>query len=81
MDAVWASCHYYKSPGRKRSIVNDPIYTVTYFLETELSVGDLNEILPPLWLTGSRQPAAQLQLQSPWTTISPSLTGWSYNSS
>lgn len=46
-----------------RRIVGNPIHDVTRFLEVELFLGSLGEMLPRLWFAGAKRPATQLHLQ------------------
>lgn len=63
-DTLPASYHYYERTGRrKRRIVGSPIRDVTHFLERELSLGYLGEMLPHLRFAGLRHPPTQLHLQ------------------
>ncbi|KAL8303426.1 hypothetical protein RB600_007057 [Gaeumannomyces tritici] len=63
VDALPASYHYYESTRRKRRIVGNPAHDVAHFLETELCLGILGEMLPHFWFAGSKHPAKQLHLQ------------------
>ncbi|KAM0424168.1 hypothetical protein ACHAPT_010537 [Fusarium lateritium] len=64
-DALPASYHYYEALGRRRQrhIVAIPAKAVPDFLDTELSLGELGEMLGYLWLAGSKHPATQLHFQ------------------
>ncbi|KAK2594839.1 hypothetical protein QQS21_007467 [Conoideocrella luteorostrata] len=59
-----ASYHLNKNPGTKRHrAVADPCENITDFLETELSLGALDDMQRHLWFAGSRRPAVQLHFQ------------------
>jgi hypothetical protein len=61
-DALPAIYHYHESLGKKeqRRLVANPAKSVTGFLDTELSLGGLDEMLEYLWFAGSKHPATQL---------------------
>jgi hypothetical protein len=64
-DALPAVYHYHESLGKKeqRRLVANPAKSVTGFLDTEPSLGDLEQMLEYLWFAGSKRPAAQLHFQ------------------
>ncbi|KAL6862001.1 hypothetical protein J3F83DRAFT_746392 [Trichoderma novae-zelandiae] len=64
-DLLPASYHYYEQivSGRRRRRVADPSQNVAAFLDTELSLQQLDDIDKHLWLAGAKRPATQLHLQ------------------
>ncbi|EPE07011.1 subtilisin-like serine protease [Ophiostoma piceae UAMH 11346] len=64
-DALPATYHYYEPLGKnhKGRVVVDPVNGVPQFLDMELSLGYLGEILHHLWFAGSKHPATQLHFQ------------------
>ncbi|OAL53459.1 hypothetical protein IQ07DRAFT_641843 [Pyrenochaeta sp. DS3sAY3a] len=59
-DLLPATYHYYETP-RKRAIGN-PADDVSLFLQRELSLGSLVDMLKHLWFAGARRPAIPLHL-------------------
>jgi hypothetical protein len=63
-DALPAAYHYYKDLGKKkRRIVANPATCVPDYLDVELSLGELGEMLQHLWFAGSKHPAMPLHFQ------------------
>lgn len=64
-DSLPAAYHFYKPVGKKKKprIVANPAENVPDFLDTELSLGDLGEMLSYLWFAGAKHPATQLHFQ------------------
>lgn len=64
LDLLPASYHFHELVGsRRRRTVADPSKDVSGFLETELSLRQLDEINKYLWFAGAKRPATQLHLQ------------------
>lgn len=63
-DSLPASYHHSEGSGvKKRRVVANPAQALRYFLENELSLGDLGGMLQHLWFAGSEHPATRLHLQ------------------
>ncbi|KAH8651400.1 hypothetical protein BX600DRAFT_418618 [Xylariales sp. PMI_506] len=63
-DVLPASYHFHEFNGsRRRRRVASPDNRVSSFLETELSLGDLENMMKHLWFAGAKHPAMQLHLQ------------------
>ncbi|TFB01914.1 hypothetical protein CCMA1212_006283 [Trichoderma ghanense] len=64
-DLLPASYHFYEQAvsGRRRRRVADPSQNVAAFLDTELSLQQLEGIDKHLWLAGAKRPPTQLHLQ------------------
>ncbi|EGR52485.1 uncharacterized protein TRIREDRAFT_53858, partial [Trichoderma reesei QM6a] len=64
-DLLPASYHFYEQviSGRRRRRVADPSQNVAAFLDTELSLQQLESIDKHLWLAGAKRPPTQLHLQ------------------
>lgn len=64
IDLLPASYHFHEVvSNRKSRTVADPSKNVSGFLETELSLRQLDEMNKHLWLAGAKRPATQLHLQ------------------
>ncbi|KAL7811135.1 hypothetical protein V8C26DRAFT_227565 [Trichoderma gracile] len=65
-DLLPASYHFYEQAvsGRRRRRVADPSQDVAAFLDTELSLKQLEGIDKHLWLAGAKRPPTQLHLQA-----------------
>ncbi|KAH7082881.1 hypothetical protein BKA63DRAFT_539914 [Paraphoma chrysanthemicola] len=64
VDILPALYHYSEGNGvHKRRRVGDPTRDIPHFLRTELSVGELDNILKHLWFAGVRRPPTQLHHQ------------------
>lgn len=61
-DLLPASYHYHEEASGKRIVAN-PADGVPAFVESELSLGRLSEILKHLWFAGTKHPATQLHFQ------------------
>ncbi|KAK3320046.1 hypothetical protein B0T19DRAFT_451394 [Cercophora scortea] len=59
IDPMPASYHYYDASGKH--VVANPAADIPAFLQRELSVGALGDMLEHLWFAGARRPATPLQ--------------------
>ncbi|KAK4206806.1 hypothetical protein QBC37DRAFT_487916 [Rhypophila decipiens] len=61
-DSLPATYHYYKAAGKR--VVGNPVEDTPAFLQRELSLGDLADMLRHLWFAGARRPAIPLHFHA-----------------